>query len=89
MADLRLHLKLETAYAQCESFLTSGVRKDQKLIGRCTSLRRDGERFDIHYHATDIVFVYRDRVTLDSGGWQTLTTKQRFNELMSGFRFLV
>lgn len=41
-------------------------------------VRADGSRC-VRYHHTDVVAVRRGVVTLDSGGWRTVTTKERIN----------
>lgn len=45
---------------------------------------RDNEAIHITYHNTEIVTVHIDGgVTLRSGGWETVTTKRRMNEVAS------
>ena len=45
----------------------------------------------VRYHATDVVAFDVDRVTLDSGGWRTATTKLRMNQAANqfGLRYVV
>jgi hypothetical protein len=46
-----------------------------------TTTRTDKHGYKIvKYHNTDVVKFNADRIILDSGGWHTLTTKNRFNE---------
>lgn len=62
----------------------------ERLTGRCqqrrklsnnTYLCRRTDSIALQYHATDVLTWNSDgSVTLDSGGWLTLTTKQRLNE---------
>ena len=33
-------------------------------------------------HRTEIVKVFNDHIVLNSGGWQTITTKRRINECL-------
>ena len=44
----------------------------------------------VRYHYTDVVKWDRDVIILDSGGWQTVTTKRRMNQVSDahnlGFR---
>ena len=48
------------------------------LIGNGT----DDAPFTIRLHATDIVQVSADTIRFDTGGWQTVTTKERMNRAM-------
>lgn len=61
-----------------------------KLHGRCilsrklqnnTYLRRrDGGRIAVRLHATDVITFHPDNsITLNTGGWNTITTRQRIN----------
>lgn len=66
------------------------TQASEKLVGRCkdsrklenhTYLVRRGSDFAIRLHDTDVVTLHKDgSVTLDSGGWKTVTTKTRMNE---------
>jgi hypothetical protein len=88
MANLSLHLRsVADAYQRCTNYLDNGRAKDQKKIGANTTLRREPGRYVIHYHNTDIIFIYPDYVMVDSGGWKTVTTKQRFNDILGFARF--
>lgn len=72
---------------------------DDQLQGRChekrkhsnnTWLERKGEAIVMTLHATDIVTVVPSgQITLNSGGWQTPTTKSRINDALHelGVRF--
>jgi hypothetical protein len=70
---------------------TLGVR-DSCKIGNNTYLRRDveGGGFTVTYHGKGIIRINkRGDMRLDSCGFQTLTTKERFNALIpSGFWIL-
>ncbi len=65
---------------------------NEKLQGRCymsrkignnTYLQRDvrnSNNINVHYHATDIITFYPNGdVALNTGGWDTVTTKQRLH----------
>jgi hypothetical protein len=63
---------------------------DEQLTGRCSQRRKVGnntylerrgqDAIAVKLHRTDVVTFYRDgRVQLNTGGWQTVTTKDRFN----------
>lgn len=52
----------------------------RKLANNTYAQRRDADTIAIRLHATDVVTHHRDgRIVLDSGGWNTVTTKQRMN----------
>ncbi len=59
-----------------------GAKNDRPLEGRATRLqRREGDRFAVKYQSTDVVIYHPDgSIELNSGGWQTLTTKARITE---------
>lgn len=60
--------------------LHKGVR------GVATSVRHEGGKIIVRYHYTDVVTIHKDgRVTLDTGGWFTATTKVRMNQ--ASFQF--
>ena len=58
--------------------------KSQKKIYHNTWLHRDGDNnLVIRYHATDIIVISpEDDISLYTGGWLTLTTKERFNRYL-------
>ncbi len=60
--------------------------KDEKKLAYNTLIYRGAEdSIAIRFHGTTIVRYYPDgRVQLDSGGWRTVTTKQRINQLLPG-----
>lgn len=54
--------------------------RGQKKIGNNTYLRlRDDVTIGLQYHRTDVIKFTPDGLTLDSGGWRTVTTKERMN----------
>lgn len=66
-------------YADAESKLASG-RKGEKKIGNNTYLRRVDGGIAVRLHATDVVTIHPDgSYTLNTGGWWTVTTKERIN----------
>ncbi len=83
-----LRLKGETMYSFCDL--------DQKLQGRCKVRRKlenntYAERRDlptkqaiaIRLHETDILTFWQGGyITVDSGGWRTVTTRDRFNKYL-------
>ncbi|KKM74880.1 hypothetical protein LCGC14_1395980 [marine sediment metagenome] len=56
-----------------------------EVRGRNTSIRiRDGVGA-VQYHSTDVVTWDARRVTLDTGGWSTVTTKTRMMQASNQF----
>ena len=75
-----------TTYAEADSILG---RKDSRKIAHNTYLERlDAETIGVRLHRTYVVrFNVNGTLSLDSGGWQTVTTKERMNRyLPAGFR---
>jgi hypothetical protein len=63
--------------------------KDSRKIAHNTKLERlDAERIGVRLHRTVVVEFRADGTTrLDSGGWRTVTTKERLNRYMPpGYR---
>jgi hypothetical protein len=62
--------------------------KTTRKLGNNTYGRIDGDSVAIRLHSTDVVtFTGDNKVTLNSGGWATVTTKARMNEyLPDGYR---
>lgn len=69
---------------------------DAKLVGRCAkgrkianntyAQRRGDDAIAIRFHATDVVVFGRDgRITLDTGGYSTMSTKARINDAIEGY----
>ena len=56
----------------------AGTRK-RKLANNTYLVIRDDDGYGIRLHDTEVVIHYPDHITLDSGGWRTVTTKQRMN----------
>lgn len=71
-----------TTFKQAEQHLSKGRnRYDGRPIANNTRLiQRDADTVAYRLHNTDVVTKHRDgRVTLSSGGWRTVTTKDRLN----------
>lgn len=55
-------------------------KRDSRKLGNNTYLERRGVDIAVRLHSTDIVTFHPDgSATLNSGGWQTVTTKDRIN----------
>ena len=66
-------------YAQADSQLTGRNRESRKLANNTYLLRR-GDDIVIRLHHTNIItFLHNGEVVLNTGGWQTVTTKDRMN----------
>lgn len=67
-------------YEKASGYL--GTKQDRPLPGRSTRLqRRPDGGIAVRYHATDVITFHPDgRIVLQSGGYQTMTTKARINE---------
>lgn len=64
-----------------------GRIRDTKKLANNTYARRDGDAVAVRLHATDVVTLHDDgRVVLDSGGWRTVTTRDRINRYAPGVR---
>ena len=58
-----------------------GSRESRKLANNTYLVRIDDNTIGVRLHSTYVVTYHTDgRIVLNSGGWQTVTTKQRMNE---------
>ena len=75
-------LEADMTYAEMERLVNKGREPGRKNLKRNTWLVRwDEDRIDVVFHGTAIVKAFSDgSYILDSGGWQTSTTKGRINE---------
>jgi hypothetical protein len=68
-----------TSYTELDNLLT-GRNRDRRKVGNNTYAERRGDDIAIRLHSTDVVTWHPDgSCTLDSGGWATVTTKDRIN----------
>jgi hypothetical protein len=58
---------------------TLGSRDRRKVANNTYLERRDEQTIALRLHATDVVTFRPGTITLDSGGWRTVTTKNRIN----------
>jgi hypothetical protein len=59
--------------------------KETVRLGNNTYLKKWIDAVSVRLHATDIVTFWVDgRVTLYTGGWRTVTTKDRINKFITG-----
>lgn len=77
-----------SSYETASRFL--GHRDKRKLANNTQVERGADDSIGVRLHRTTIVRYYPDgRVQLDSGGWHTVTTKQRISQLLPGMMGLV
>lgn len=69
-------------FTKAEEFLSKGRKKSERKLSNNTVLHRtDADTLSVRLHATDVVLIHRNgNYTLNSGGWRTVTTKDRINE---------
>ena len=80
MAHLKAHPK---SFAQAEKFL--GDRSAVKLGNNTWLERLDADTIGVQLHSTYVVRFHRaGATTLHTGGYYTVTTKDRINEFISG-----
>ena len=64
-----------------------GNRSRRKLANNTYAERREGGAVTVKLHNTDILTYYANgHIKLDTGGWRTSTTKQRFNKFLDWWR---
>lgn len=63
--------------------LLKGRCSQSKKIANNTYLKRDGENIVIRLHETNIItFQPDEKIVVSSGGWRTVTTKDRLNKYL-------
>jgi hypothetical protein len=73
-------------YSDLDEYLS---KKQERPLAHNTRVRREGDDIVVRLHGTDIVFLKPDgAVTLNSGGWQTPTTKERLNLFLTSYRLV-
>jgi hypothetical protein len=72
-------------YSKAAEYLGTKIDRPYGSGRNTRMIRRDANTIAIRLHATDVVTFKSDgRIILDSGGWQTATTKARMNEAIPG-----
>jgi hypothetical protein len=56
-------------------------RSGSRVSKKATSYRKTDEAIIFKLYGTDIVTVYPKKVVLNSGGYRTMTTKRRMNQI--------
>lgn len=76
---------MQTLYERVRDEIRGSTNRDKRKLANNTygTIADDG-KITIRLHATDIVTIWPDRVTYDSGGWRTVTTRERMNRYLPG-----
>jgi hypothetical protein len=70
-----------TSYSEAAQFL--GERNYRKVAHNTAVERKSGDYIAVRLHGTDVVGFHADgRIVLRSGGWETVTTKDRINQCL-------
>jgi len=73
-----------TAYAELFAYLNAGKDKTERPWGNNTRVRQAFDHIIVRLHNTDIANLSVDgSITLTTGGWQTVTTKDRLNKVLA------
>lgn len=68
------------SYARYDNILTGRCALRRKVANNTWAERRGDDRIAIRLHRTDVITFDRDgTVTLNTGGWYSVTTKERMN----------
>jgi len=71
-------------YKKADSLLQGRCKKSRKLTNN-TYLERDGKDICVRLHRTNILRFKPDgRIIVVTGGWETVTTKDRINRYLPG-----
>jgi hypothetical protein len=70
-------------FEYCEAQVATARDKQSKPYANNTRIEKRGEdAYALRLHATDIATFYRDgRITINSGGWRTVTTMERLRHV--------
>ena len=67
-------------YAEAAKLLTGRCSKSRKLANNTYLERINSDTIAVRLHDTDVVTFHSDgRTVLNTGGWRTVTTKERMN----------
>jgi hypothetical protein len=56
-----------------------------KLGKNATTVKQKGKTLTVRYHRTDVVKATPKTITLDTGGWNTVTTRNRMTQASHQF----
>jgi hypothetical protein len=72
-----------TTYAEADAILTGRCQQRRKVANNTYCERRESGDIAVRLHSTDIATFHPDgTLTLDTGGWATVTTKDRVNRAL-------
>ena len=79
----------KVTYQRAKELMKKARNGQRKLTGNTyLFLMPDNLSYGICYHRTTIIVIHpNNRYTLNSGGWRTVTTKQRMNNLAGAHVF--
>lgn len=78
--------EIPNSYEKADGLL-QGRCKFRRKVANNTYLERRDHGIGLLLHSTDVVTFYPNGdMKLDSGGWRTVTTKDRINQALSGWR---
>ena len=69
-----------TTHKELDAFL--GKRNSRKLCHNTYAERLGADAIGIRLHQTHVVTLTLNRLTLNTGGWDTVTTKDRINKFL-------
>lgn len=61
------------------------MARSDKVGKVATKVTTISGRTAVQYHATEVVVFDQNTITLNSGGWQTVTTKRRMNQVANEY----
>lgn len=75
--------KSASSFVEADALLQGRCYKRRNVHGNTCLERRDDGSIALRLHDTDVVtFVQNGNIILDSGGWRTVTTKDRINRCL-------
>ena len=85
MGNIGTHM-VPRSYEAAATFLAGARSKGYRPVANNTYLHEVGGEIALRLHATDVVVYHEDgSVTLNSGGWRTVTTKDRISAALGDF----
>lgn len=77
-------------YHDCIDFISGGRDKINRKVENNTYIRLQENEVIVKFHYTDIATIQMDNtIILNSGGYQTFTTKDRFNKILNHTPFRI
>ena len=74
------------SYDSLRQYLNGKVDRPAPEVANNTRVIDHGESIAVRLHETDVITFHSDgRIVLNSGGWRTVTTKQRINSYLDGW----